>query len=150
MDPRVRVSAADLSQQFESSVKVAELQRQLEPIGKRYEAVVRQLEKLSGSTTDQNVAEKLAVLRKKLEMFAEPAAVRAGRPLGFDLLNKVKKLFHDLQQVEAAPTSQQLTAAGELARTAQSAIKNWEAVPAEVATLNAQLTAAGLPPVKLP
>jgi hypothetical protein len=149
MDPRIRVSAADLNQQFASSTKVAELRKQLEPLGKTYAAIVSQLEKLAEAKTDQSLANEMAALHTKLEPFANPARMRAGEPLAFDLLDKVKKLFDDLQQVDAAPTAQQMTAVSDLERATQTAIKNWETIPSELAALNGRLTAAGLAPIKL-
>jgi photosystem II stability/assembly factor-like uncharacterized protein len=149
MDPRIHVSASDLSLQFTSSARVAELRRKLEPIGKSYLTIVSQLEKLAASPNDQNLAQRIDGLRKKLEAFADPAAVRAGGPLEFDLLNKVKRLFNGLQQVDAAPTAQQMTALSDLEKASESVMRNWETIPPEVSALNAQLTAAGAPPIKL-
>jgi photosystem II stability/assembly factor-like uncharacterized protein len=149
MDPRLRVSAADLTEQFSSSTKLVELRKQLEPIGKTYALIVSQIEKLAEAKSDQSLADKIAALRQKLEAMASPARVRAGGPLEFDLLEKVKSLFNELQQVDAAPTTQQMMAVDDLGRMSQTVIKNWETVPSEVGSLNPQLTAAGLTPIKL-
>jgi photosystem II stability/assembly factor-like uncharacterized protein len=149
MDPRIRASIADLTQQWVSSEKIAELRKPLEPLAKSYTAIVRQLEKLTDARLDQVLAEKAAGLRRKLEPFANPATLRDRERLEFDLLEKVKKLFNDLQQADTAPTAQQLSALDELERATQTAIKSWETIPPAVASLNAQLTAAGLPPITL-
>ena len=91
-----------------------------------------------------------SVLQKKLETFANPADVRSGDPLELDALNKVKKLFGDLQDVDAAPTPSQQAAVTELQRNATAVMERWKAMPQEVATLNAQLASAGLEPLKFP
>ena len=150
MDPRIHASSAELTTQFVASEKLIELRRKLEPIGKSYESIVRQLEKLAETGNDRGLGSHIEMLRKKLEAFANPASVRADGPLQFDLLDKVKKLFTDLQQVDAAPTSQQASTVGELEVRSQTVIKNWETIPSEVSALNAQLTAAGLVPIKFP
>ena len=85
-----------------------------------------------------------------LEEFANPAAVRAGEPLELDVLNKVVKLFGDLQEVDAGPTAQQEIACGDLQRSARSVLERWPAIAPEVQAFNAQLQAVGLEPIKFP
>ena len=145
LDPRVKATSAELAQQFAASMKLVELRRQLEPIGKSYDKVVSQLNKLS-----ENAAKKSAPLRTKLEALADPARVRAGETLELDLLNKTRKLFNDLQQVDSAPTSRQQKAVSDLERETPAALAKWKAVEAEIVALNSQLGAVGLEPIKLP
>ena len=147
MDPRVKASAVDLAQQFDFSKELEEMRAELEPIGKSYEALVRELEKLEASAGGKGLRAKIEELHKKLEAFANPAAAGSGETLQLDALNKVKKLFGDLQQVDAAPTPQQQAAVADLQRTAPAVIKQWKAMPQEIAALNAQLEAAGLRPL---
>jgi hypothetical protein len=149
MDPRIRVSASALTEQFVSSSKVAELRGQLEPIGKTYAALVSQVNKLTEAKIDQSLAAKVEDLRKKLETFANPTAVRARRSLEFDLLGKSRQLFNVLQQVDAAPTSQQAAAVNDLERATEAALKNWETIPGEVTALNTELARVGMAPIQL-
>jgi hypothetical protein len=149
MDPRIKASAADLTKQFALSKRLYDLRAELQPIGKSYDALVTELEKAerAGAASAQ---EPIDHLRKKLQEFADPAAVRSGEPLELDVLSKVKQLFANLQGVDAAPTPQQEVALGELERVAQSVIERWRAMPAEVAAVNSGLQAARVEPIKFP
>jgi photosystem II stability/assembly factor-like uncharacterized protein len=128
MDPRVKASAADLALQFELSKKLEAMRATLEPIGKSYDAIVSGMEKATEPAAQKGLEEKVAALRKILEAFANPATVRAGGTLDFDLLEKVKKLFGDLQQVDAAPTPQQQIAVGRLEQNTQEVLVRWKTI----------------------
>jgi photosystem II stability/assembly factor-like uncharacterized protein len=149
MDPRIKASAADLTKQFALSKRLYDLRAELQPIGKNYDALVTELEKAERAGA-ANAQEPIDRLRKKLQEFADPAAVRSGEPLELDVLSKVKQLFANLQGVDAAPTPQQEVALGELERVAQSVIERWRAMPAEVAAVNSGLQAARVEPIKFP
>ncbi len=144
MDPRVKATAAELTKQFELSERLQELRAELQPIGKTFEKLVAELEKKRNRPGGASVNEPIENLRKKLEGFANPAAVRAGASLELDVLKKVEKLFGDLQEVDAGPTPQQEIALGNLQRDTSSVLERWKAIPAEVATLNTLLEAAGV------
>ena len=150
MDPRVKASTADLAKQFALSNALFEMRAALRPIGQSYDALVAELAKAKERAGDKSVLEPIETLRKELEKFADPTAVRAGSPLELDVLSKVKKLFSDLQNVDAAPTPQQQVAVPGLQRDAQSASERWRALPQEVADLNRQLETAGLEKIKFP
>jgi hypothetical protein len=70
--------------------------------------------------------------------------------LELDVLSKAGQLFGDLQEVDAAPTSQAEAAAINLQRDAKSVAERWRAIPPEVAALNTALEAAGLDKIKFP
>ena len=150
MDPRVKTSTADLALQFDLSKKLEEMRAGLEPIGKTYQVLVRELEKVREPAAAKGLQDKVAALRKTLEGFSNASSVRETGTLEFYVLNKVRKLFNDLQQVDAAPTPQQEAAVQNLQRDAQSAMERWKTIPPAVATLNAQLAASGIEPIKLP
>ncbi len=133
MDPRVPASSAELAQQFQLSQALYEMRRQLMPIGKKYDALVTELEKARAATTDQAALEKLDALHAKLAEFANPTAARSGQPLEFELLNKTVKLFGDLQQVDAAPTPEQGAAAAGLQKDAPGILARWENLAPELA-----------------
>jgi hypothetical protein len=150
LDPRVKASPADLTKQFALSKALYETRTALQPIGKGYELLVGELTKAKEKAGDKPVKEQIEALTKKLQEFADPARVRAGQPLELDVLSKVKKLFGDLQEVDAAPTAQAETAAAELQRDAKSVIERWRAVPQDVAALNSALEASGVEKMKFP
>ena len=73
---------------------------------------------------DASVNQAIEDLRKKLEEFANPSAVRSGESLELDVLKKVEELFDDLQEVDAGPTPQQEIALGNLQRDARSVLSD--------------------------
>ncbi|HEY8835437.1 MAG TPA: hypothetical protein VIM09_07605, partial [Chthoniobacterales bacterium] len=150
MDPRVKASSADLTKQFELSKALSNARAALQPIGKSYESLVTELAKAKEKAGDTPVKEKIEALNKKLQEFADPARVRSGQPLELDVLSKVEKLFGDLQEVDAAPTSATEAAAVAIQRDAQSVMERWRSIPQEIATLNAALETAGLEKIKFP
>jgi len=149
MDPRVKTNEAELTKQFELSKRLQDLRAELQPIGKSYEALVAELEKATERAGRASINQAIENLRKKLEEFANPSAVRSGEPIELDVLKKVEKLFDDLQEVDAGPTPQQEIALGDLKRDARSVLERWRAMPEKVAAVNAQLQAAGLEPIKV-
>jgi hypothetical protein len=76
--------------------------------------------------------------------------VRDGRTLELDALQKVKKLFSDLQQVDTAPTPVQQSAVRILQRITPEVVARWKTIRPEVEALNAQLASAGIEQIKLP
>jgi photosystem II stability/assembly factor-like uncharacterized protein len=150
MDPRVKASPADLTKQFELSKALYENRAALQPIGKAYESLVSELAKAKEKAGDKPVKEQIEALTKKLQEFADPARVRAGQSLELDVFSKVGQLFGDLQEVDAAPTSQAEAAAINLQRDAKSVAERWRAIPQDVAALNSALETAGLEKIKFP
>ena len=150
MDPRVKASPADLTKQFELSKAVYETRVALRPIGKAYELLAGELSKAKEKAGEKPVKAQIEALTKKLEEFTDPARIRAGQSLELDVLGKVEKVFGDLQEVDAAPTSQIEATAVELQRDAKSVAARWHAILPEVTALNAALEAAGLEKLKLP
>ena len=144
MDPRVKATEAELTKQFELSERLQDLRAEVQPIGESYEKLVAALEKTEERAGGASVNEPIENLRKKLEGFANPAAVQAGDSLELDVLKKVEKLFGDLQEVDAGPTPQQEIALGNLQRDARSVLERWKTIPGEVAAVNTLLEAAGI------
>jgi photosystem II stability/assembly factor-like uncharacterized protein len=150
MDPRVKASPGDLTKQFELSKALFETRASLQPIGKSYESLAGQLAKAKEKAGDKPVKEQIEALTKKLQEFADPARVRAGQSLELDVLSKAANLFGDLQEVDAAPTSQAEAAAVDLQRDAKSVAERWRALAPDVAALNSALETAGLEKIKFP
>ena len=148
MDPRVKATTPELTKQFELSERLRTLRAELQPIGKKYQALVAEVAKAKARVGENPIKEQIEALRNKLETFANPAAVRSGAALELDALDKVKRLFDDLQAVDAAPTRSQQTAVNELQQNTIAVMERWKAIAPEVATLNAQLASAGLEPLK--
>ena len=149
MDPRVKASQIDLREQFEASQKLTELRGKMEPIGKEDETLVSAVQSLRQPAKEKGLGNEVESLWKKLESFASPAEVRE-KSLQFDVLDKVRRLFSDVQRVDAAPTSQQKIALADLEKSGAKVLEEWREIPREVATLNRALQAAQLEPIKFP
>ena len=89
-------------------------------------------------------------MQNELEALANPAILRFGAPAELDALDKAKRLFDEIQAVDAAPTPAQQTAVSDLQRDTNAVTERWKAIPPQVATLNAQLASANLEPLKVP
>jgi hypothetical protein len=150
MDPRVKISAADLAKQFELSKTLYETRITLQPIGKSFDSLVAEVARVKEKAGDQPVKEKIEALEKKLQEFGDPAPARPGQRLQFDVLVKVEQIFGDLQEVDAPPIPRVDAAALSLLRDAKTATERWRAIPQEVAALNAALEAAGVEKIKFP
>ncbi|MFL6568962.1 MAG: glycoside hydrolase [Chthoniobacterales bacterium] len=149
MDPRVKASAADLTAQFDLSMKLYEQRKKLAAIGHNFEALNDGLTKASERAGENPAKEQIAAMKKRLEEFAPPNA-RPGAPLSFAALDNVEHLFAVLQEVDAAPTARVRTAVGEAETKSSDAVARWQALVAnELPQLNQQLTAAGLEEIKL-
>jgi photosystem II stability/assembly factor-like uncharacterized protein len=150
MDPRVKVTSADLAKQFDLSKALYETRAALLPVGKNFDALVSEMTKAKERAGDQPIKEKIDAFHKKLETFGDPAPSRPGQPLHFDVLAKVEQIFAALQEADAGPTPQVESAALALERDAKVATERWKEIPAEVEALNAELQAAGIEKIKFP
>jgi photosystem II stability/assembly factor-like uncharacterized protein len=150
MDPRVKSSTADLAKQFDLSKALYDLRGVLQPIGKSFASLAAELTKAKQKAGEKPVKQKIEEFIKKLQEFANPDQVRAGQALELDVLNKVAKLFGDLQEVDAAPTSQAQVAAADLQGKARSVMERWPTISQEVAALNSELESAGIEKIKFP
>jgi photosystem II stability/assembly factor-like uncharacterized protein len=150
MDPRVKVSAADLTKQFEFSKALYDARAALLPVGKSYESLVAAIAKAKEKAGENPVKPKIEALENKLQEFADPARVRTEQALELDILGKVQKLFGDLQEVDAGPASQTEAAAIAAQRDAKSVMERWQTIPQEIASLNSTLEAAGLEKISVP
>jgi hypothetical protein len=150
LDPRLKVSSADLAKQFELSKALYDNRAALIPIGKSFESLVAELEKAKEKAGDKPIKEKIEAVRLKLQEFADPIRVRTGQSLELHVLSKVEKLFGDLQEVDAAPTPATEAAAIEIQRDVESVIERWRSVPQDVAGLNSALEVSGVEKIKFP
>jgi photosystem II stability/assembly factor-like uncharacterized protein len=150
MDPRVKSSTTDLAKQLELSKALYDLRAALQPIGKSFASLATEARKAKERAGEKPVKQKIEELIKKLQEFANPDQVRTGQALELDVLNKVEKLFGDLQAADAAPTSQAQAAAVDLQGKARSVMERWPSLSQEVAALNSELEATGIEKIKIP
>src|SRR4029453_11462655 len=136
---------AELQQQLTLSKQLSELRASLEPIGKVFDSLVEQLTKLREQSLPKNVEDKLNALNTRLKELGPPNA-RPGAAPSLHALDSAKELFGQIQGVDAAPTDRIKAAVNEVPVQASALMKRWqEIVRQDVAALNRNLQAAGLP-----
>ena len=146
MDPRVKATSADLTRQFSQSKTLQDLRAELRPIGQSYAKLAEGLAKLQAGGGETN--QPAAALRQELETLARPATVRGGDPLELEVLNRVERLFGELQDVDAAPTPAQEAAVGHLQQEGKTAVAKWKTISEQAAALNAKRESAGQEKIK--
>ena len=149
MDPRVKMSLAELEQQLTLAQQLCDVRAGLEPIGKIFDSLVEQLTKLRDQSLAKNVEEKLNALNSKLKEL-EPPNPRPDATPSLHALDSAKDLFQQIQGVDAAPTDRVKTAVNDVRSLATDLTKRWkEMVAQEVPALDQELQAAGLSRLKL-
>ena len=149
MDPRVKVSQAELEGQLTLSQQLCDVRAGLEPIGKIFDSLIEQLTKLREQSLPKNVEEKLNALNSKLKELGPPNP-RPGETPSLHALDSVKDLFQQIQGVDAAPTDRVKAAVNDVRSLATDLTKRWkEMVAQEVPALDQELQAAGLSRLKL-
>jgi photosystem II stability/assembly factor-like uncharacterized protein len=154
LDPRVKTPGANLQQQFQLQSRLAAM------MDSSYEAVgearplLDQLQKLSKEQTSGPLAEPVNALLKKVTALL-------GRPGGFfappspevtlfRASGEVAALYGQIDAADVAPTDSQTTAASDVANEFSGVMARWSTVKnTDVPALNRQLSAAGLPEIRL-
>jgi hypothetical protein len=145
MDPRVKMSEAELQEQLTLSKQLSELRASLEPIGKVFDSLVEQLTKLREQSLPKNVEDKLNGLNARLKELGPPN-VRPGAAPSLHALDSARELFGQIQGVDAAPTDRVKAAVNDVRARAIELTKRWkEIVAQEVPALDRELQVAGLP-----
>ncbi len=145
MDPRVKVSAPELQEQLELSQQLSEIRATLEPIGKTFDSLVKQLLKLKEQSLPKSVEDKLNALNGKLKELGPPNP-RPGAPPSLRALDSTNNLFNEIQGVDAPPTDRVKAAVGEVRLQATSLKERWPKITSQdVPALDNELQAAGLP-----
>jgi hypothetical protein len=149
LDPRVKASPADLTEQFEQSKKLSDNREALQRIDNRLKSLNKELAMAKERVGENAVAAQIGGLGKKLQDIAGPP-VRPGAPLRLDVLQKLESLFADMQRVDAAPTQRVRAAVTEIVAALPSAMQRWQAVESQdLPALNRQLEGAGFKPIQI-
>ena len=147
MDPRVKASAGDLQKQFDLSKQLYDRWLQLEPINKRISALnigLAALKERAGQNSA--VAAQIDAFGKKMHEIAGANNARLGAPLNLVVLGRLRTLFGNLQEVDAAPTSPVTAAVPDVLRESQTLIERWQKFENEdLIELNRALQNAKLP-----
>src|SRR3989440_1433537 len=143
MDPRVKMSQAELEEQLTLSQQLSDVRAGLEPIGKIFDSLVEQLTKLREQSLPKNVEEKLNALNGKLREQVPPNPRPDATP-SLHALDSTKDLFQQIQGVDAPPTDRVKAAVNNVRAQATELTKRWkEIVAQEVPALDRELQAGG-------
>ncbi|MDP9003737.1 MAG: glycoside hydrolase, partial [Verrucomicrobiota bacterium] len=145
MDPRVKASTADLTQQFELGKALYEIRPALETVNNGLGALSAEIGKAKERARQNPVTAQLDALNKKLQELAGPPNRRASGTLSLELLEKLGTLFGAIQEVDVAPTPAIRAAVAEVQRESPSILQRWQAIESEdLPALNRELEAAGI------
>ncbi len=144
MDPRVRVSVADLQEQFDLSWQLYQLRLKLAPIGKKFDDIVEQLTTLKARAAERpDVTEKLEIFAQTLMKFGPPHP-RPGAPPSLFVLESTTRLFDEIQNADAAPTAAVKAAVADLQTKVGWVMDEWRnLLDVDLRALNHQLKQAG-------
>jgi hypothetical protein len=149
MDPRVKMSRAELEEQLTLSQQLSAVRAGLEPIGRIFDSLVEQLTKLRERSLPKNVEEKLNALNSKLRELGPPNPRPDATPSLY-ALDSAKDLFQEIQSVDAVPTDRIKAAVNDVRTQGTELTKRWkEIVGQEMPALDQELQAAGLPRLSL-
>jgi hypothetical protein len=145
MDPRVKVSPADLRQEFELETRVASLVTQSSQSVWQARSVHEQLQDLTARAN----AELLDSIRRfdsKVTALLEGAA---NSPALNDDNSDAIDLYKNIEKADAAPTAAQTDAATNIEKHFAGELKQWQQLKSkDLPALNQQLTSAGLPEIQ--
>jgi hypothetical protein len=150
MDPRVKTSAAGLEKKFQNEVRLSSLLDQTSRAVLQAGLMRDVLQKLSQQATGwvrdpiQIFQNKVAAVVGASSPAPNPAAITLATVNG-----QVGVLYGQVWQADAEPTSSQLDAIRSIEHDANDVLKRWDAVKADLPTLNRDLKQANLPEVKL-
>ncbi len=152
MDPRVKVSAADLAQQDQAEKQLARIVARSTAAVREARAAGEQIDKLAHDAKGP-LAEHLAALGKKIK-----AALGAGGGFGpapaeaglMSVNGEASGLYSEIDSADAAPTVAQSAALAKIARDFPGVMDRWNKLKAaDVAAINSELKAANLHEIQL-
>jgi hypothetical protein len=157
MDPRVKISEADLRAQFEASARSASELKKVAAIAASAGDLEKQLLAAEKSATSEQLA-LLQQFHKEFTEIAGPASQGYGRPVTpvetdhtsiRYLAGDLRKVMSALQSADAAPTPEQLQALNNDSALAAKAIAQWSVLLAsDLPAVNAKLKSAGAAELK--
>jgi hypothetical protein len=153
MDPRVKVSAADLEAQFALETDIVAAMTQSSHAVSQARSVREQLEPLA-KTAKAPLADSVEALEQNISAILgttlDSASTASQNPGLVAANSTVTALYKEVEKADAAPTIAQAQAFAKVRDELATEVKRWESVKAkELPALNRQLRAAGLPELRL-
>jgi hypothetical protein len=159
MDPRLKVSASDLAEQFKLSKQVYDELLSLAAIGESIRSIRGQLTDLRARAKEDNVKTHLDSLGEKLQTLGGAQGFGPGGQGGAgggarltvaSASGRLRTLFAILQGVDSAPTPQVAVAVPEVLKDSESLSGSWQTIKSQdIPALNQELQAAGLPAIQI-
>ena len=154
MDPRVKISAADLQQQFDLSQRVYQNLLALQPINDQIEQIRAQIKAQRAKSPSPEDTAKLDAFSQKLDAFAGASGRRRRGNQPATTLSSVRgslfEVFSVLQDVDATPTPQATQAVPVLRQSTETLLKQWEQIQkTDLPQLKSQLGILALPQVSV-
>ena len=152
MDPRGKISAAQLEQEFDLESRLVSLVTRSSEAVMQARSVREQVKNLSGEATGA-LLELVKQLDKKVATILDgeqnpSSSVPPNQALGAANSGAIA-LYKEVEKADAAPTSAQIEATAKLESDLGQLMKRWDEVKAgEVPGLNQQLNSAKLPEVR--
>jgi photosystem II stability/assembly factor-like uncharacterized protein len=144
MDPRLKVSLADLQEQLELAQQLCAIRTQLEPIGRIFESLVEQLTKLKEQSVPESVRQKLDALTRDLKQLGPPHPRPGAHPSLF-AFDSARHLFYEIERVDAAPTDSVKKAVEEIGIQTTDVVQRWKKIISQdVPALDQELKSSGL------
>jgi photosystem II stability/assembly factor-like uncharacterized protein len=158
MDPRVKTSAADLTQQFDLSMKMYQEWLALGAISDEARKIRGQITELSTKITDATLKSHVDAFAVKIQNVAGAAGggfgggVGAGggaaRATAASVTQRARTLFGLAEEVDLAPTTQIAAAVPDVVKDSQAVQESWKALKStDIPAINKELRTAGLPPI---
>jgi photosystem II stability/assembly factor-like uncharacterized protein len=146
MDPRVKITAAGLEQQFRLQMRLSSLLTKTSQAVMQAKSVDDQLEKISGQASG-TVKQSIGDFKKKLSAVRESAAESKEPALG-SVNEAVGSLYDEVDRGDAVPTIAQTQATTKEEKDGTEVLKQWANIKAkDLAALNAELRDAKLPEI---
>jgi len=153
MDPRVKVSAADLEKKFNFEVRLASLLSETSRAVMQAGSIREPLQKLSQQTQGSTLTLVKAFQNKVTEAAGAPGGPNSATSDAVTLAranSQLSTLYGQVWQVDAAPTASQTEAIVACERDAKGVIKRWEGLKtSDLPALNQALHDANLPELKI-
>lgn len=151
MDPRVKVSQAELEKKFDLSMKLYTAVNDCSQAARQAQSVREQLE---GSSAPPALKDSLASLNGKISDLLDGRKKSAASEESETALNSINSdviaLYKEVEKSDAAPTVTQLDAFSAVRGKLSAAMREWEELKREqLPRVNEQLHSAGKPELRL-
>jgi hypothetical protein len=157
MDPRVKTSTADLTRQFDASMKMYNEWLALSGISNEARKIRGQITELRSRITDATLKSHLDALAEKIQNVAGAGGGGFGgggggaggggaaRATAASVSGRARTLFGLVEEADVAPTTQIAAAIPDVVTDSRAVQQSWESIKAtDIPALNQELRAAGL------